>query len=171
MGWTLLTRWDHQLFRKSQASRYWQQRAWLARWISRTGDGPPYVLLGLAFWLSQQEQLQAYVADLLFAFALELPLYLSLKHTCRRCRPMMALPDTRAYIEPSDKFSMPSGHTAAAFLVLTLALVHFGQWALPALPWALVVGWSRVWLGVHFPSDILAGVLLGAGVAGLAALY
>ncbi|OXS16202.1 phosphatase PAP2 family protein [Zobellella denitrificans] len=160
-----LPRLDHRLFRRTQASRHWQQRAWLARWISRTGDGPPYVLLGLFFWLSREAPLQAYVLDLLLAFALELPLYLSLKNGCRRRRPALALPDARAYIAPSDRFSLPSGHTAAAMLVASLSLLHFGAAAWPVLPWALLVGWSRVWLGVHFPSDILAGLLLGGMVA------
>ncbi|WKE65340.1 phosphatase PAP2 family protein [Gallaecimonas kandeliae] len=160
-----LTAWDHQLFQKSQAHRHWRQSAAVARWVSRTGDGPLYGLIALAFWMSQWPALQAYVIDLLQAFAIELPLYLAFKNTFKRRRPAVALPGAQAFIQPSDQFSLPSGHTAAAFVMVTAAIGHFGLWGLLALPWAMAVGLSRVLLGVHFPSDILAGALLGASVA------
>lgn len=160
-----LTSLDHQLFQKSQSHCYWRQWACVARWVSRTGDGPLYGALGLLLWLSQLAHLQHYVVDALMAFSLELPCYLAIKNTCKRRRPVAALPDCQTYIQPSDKFSLPSGHTAAAFLMVTLALGHFGIWGLLALPWALMVGLSRVLLGVHFPTDILAGAALGIGMA------
>ncbi|MBM7454689.1 undecaprenyl-diphosphatase [Oceanisphaera litoralis] len=162
-----LTRWDHLLFQKSQSHGYWRQWACISRWISRTGDGPPYAMLGLVFWFSHLPHLQQYVGDALLAFALELPCYLAIKNTCRRRRPAAALAGCQSYIQPSDTFSLPSGHTAAAFLMAVLAVGHLGTWGLLALPWALMVGLSRVLLGVHFPSDILAGALLGGGVAGM----
>lgn len=74
-----LTRLDHRLFLKSQGHRHWQRRARLARWVSRTGDGPPYALLGLLLWSSGQPALQGYVQQALQAFAWELPCYLLLK--------------------------------------------------------------------------------------------
>lgn len=163
-----LTRLDHRLFLKSQGHRHWQRRARLARWVSRTGDGPPYALLGLLLWSSGQPALQGYVQQALQAFAWELPCYLLLKQLFRRRRPAVALPQARVFITPADTFSFPSGHTAAAFVLLTLLWLQAGFLALWLLPWALLVGWSRVWLGVHFPGDIMAGIALGASAALLA---
>ncbi|EKE77037.1 phosphatase PAP2 family protein [Gallaecimonas xiamenensis] len=157
-----LTALDHRLFQKSQSHPQWRQMAGIARWVSRTGDGPLYGLIALAFWMSQWPALQGYVLDLLAAFAIELPLYIALKNTFRRRRPAVALPGAQAFIKPSDQFSLPSGHTAAAFVMVTMAIGHFGLSGLLALPWAMLVGLARVLLGVHFPSDILAGAALGA---------
>ncbi|WP_417362317.1 phosphatase PAP2 family protein [Gallaecimonas pentaromativorans] len=164
MRMTLFTALDHQLFRRSQAHPQWRQWAGMARWISRTGDGPLYGLIALAFWMSQWPSLQAYVLDLLYAFAIELPLYVLLKHGFRRPRPVVALQGVQAFIKPSDQFSLPSGHTAAAFVMASMAIGHFGLVGLLLLPWAMLVGLSRVLLGVHFPSDILAGAALGSCV-------
>jgi membrane-associated phospholipid phosphatase len=51
----------------------------------------------------------------------------------------------------SDKFSMPSGHTAAAFLMATLIAQFYPDWSILAYSWACAISFSRVFLGVHFP--------------------
>jgi len=62
---------------------------------------------------------------------------------------------------PSDRFSFPSGHSANAFALATILALTFPWMALPALVLAASVAASRVVLGVHFPSDVVAGSLLG----------
>lgn len=60
--------------------------------------------------------------------------------------------------------SFPSGHTADAFaFAIALGLIY-PKWyfIFPAILWALLVGCSRMWLGVHFPSDVLAGAFIGS---------
>jgi undecaprenyl-diphosphatase len=95
------------------------------------------------------------------AFAIERPLYWILKNVFKRNRPPDIIPCFQSIVKASDKFSFPSGHTAAAFLLATLCYVFFGAIALPLFIWAAMVGLSRIWLGVHFPTDILAGSCLG----------
>lgn len=97
----------------------------------------------------------------LSAFAIELPIYFVLKNTLKRRRPPEVVPHFFSLVTPSDKFSFPSGHTMAAFLLAGLATQYFGSDAYALYVWATAVGSSRVILGVHFPTDIFAGACLG----------
>ncbi len=103
----------------------------------------------------------------LLAFAFELPLYLLLKNLLKRQRPA-GLP---VFITPSDRYSLPSGHTAAAFLMATVLAASFPLWAPLLFVWAALVGASRLLLGVHYLSDLVAGALLGGGCALLALMW
>ncbi|MBI1949695.1 MAG: phosphatase PAP2 family protein [Deltaproteobacteria bacterium] len=81
----------------------------------------------------------------------------AVKRAVRRSRPNNEL---HASVPP-DRYSFPSGHTAAAF---SLAIAMFGAvpWlALPLLLMAMVVGYGRMYLGVHYPLDVAAGAAIG----------
>jgi undecaprenyl-diphosphatase len=135
----------------------------LSYWVSKSADGPGYALLALwLYWQGDAVALQL-VSVLALAFAIELPAYLLLKNLFRRQRPAVALAgQIRAHIEPSDRFSLPSGHTAGAFVLVSCIAVLAPVWFPLALLWGCMVGMSRVLLGVHFPGDILAGMFLGS---------
>lgn len=133
-----------------------------ARRVSRLGDGPLYAALGMVLLLADGGRGAIFFSHALAAFALELPLYVLLKNLIRRPRPSDAGEPLQAFIQPSDRFSFPSGHTAAAFVMATLVLIHYPAWMLPAVLLAPAIGLSRVMLGVHYPSDIFAGAGLGA---------
>ena len=145
-------------FVHSPRRRYWIAAA---RSVSRSGDGLMQVLLPLLLWILDGATGLRLVEAAILAFAIERPLYWILKHTCRRRRPPDALVRFVPAIKASDRFSFPSGHTMGAFLLATLVWVHYGDTALVLFAWAGAVGTSRVALGVHFPSDILAGAILG----------
>ncbi len=136
----------------------------LCRTISRTADGFLYVLV--AAWLCWDQGVDdALLQAMILAFLIERPVYLLLKKSCKRNRPQQALENFCSVIKPADQFSFPSGHTSAAFMVATL-LGYFLPELLPALyVWAALVGFSRVVLGVHFPTDTLMGMVLGVSVA------
>lgn len=132
-----------------------------SRWISRLGDGGLYIVLGLALAVWEPLDGRAFLLAGVLAYSIELPLYLLLKNTIRRDRPCHRLPGFCAAIEPSDRFSFPSGHTAAAFVFAMLLARFYPSLMLPGFVLALLIGSSRVLLGVHYPSDIAAGALLG----------
>ncbi len=134
----------------------------IIRSISFSGDGYfyPLILILLPLQLNVQSILP-FMETIFLAFIIELSLYKLIKKNVRRLRPFAGPLNIVNFTVPSDEFSFPSGHTAAAFVMLVFLSALNPIFFLPALAWALSVGFSRVYLGVHYPSDILAGMALG----------
>jgi membrane-associated phospholipid phosphatase len=89
-----------------------------------------------------------------------------LKYSVNRQRPFDTYPFIVQVI-PVDSPSFPSGHTSAAFATATSLSLAFPKWYViaPTFVWASAVGYSRMALGVHYPSDVLVGALVGSGSA------
>jgi undecaprenyl-diphosphatase len=103
------------------------------------------------------------------AIAAGIALFITLKHAFRRERPCEIEPHCWADLLPPDQFSFPSGHTITAFAV-AVSLGSFYPEMLPGLFFcAASIGASRVVLGMHFLSDVLAGATLGTILGSLAA--
>jgi membrane-associated phospholipid phosphatase len=100
------------------------------------------------------------------AIALNVVITYGLKYSINRQRPYLTYPDIDNVITESSR-SMPSGHTSIAFATATSLSLNFPKWyvAVPAYSWASMVAYSRMHLGVHYPSDILVGALVGSGCA------
>lgn len=137
----------------------------MARQISRLGDGYLYAILALLIYQYDFVNGESFMTLVLTAFAIELPLYLLLKNTIRRPRPSSVILGLQPKHKASDKFSLPSGHTAAAFLFATLLSFYYPVWFYVFFSVASLIALTRVLLGVHYPSDIAAGILLGCGSA------
>ncbi|MCE9679938.1 phosphatase PAP2 family protein [Shewanella sp. AS1] len=169
---TALIKLDRQVFALINHFGHQKQLHIQARWISASGDGPLYLLLILALCYFDARGFQLFNTALV-GFLLELPLYLLLKNSIRRTRPCdrISLADglqLRLDFQPSDKFSLPSGHSAAACVMATSIAAIYPQMMLFVYGWALLIGLSRIVLGVHYPLDIAAGFLLGGGSGYLA---
>ena len=88
-----------------------------------------------------------------------------IKHAVARPRPCMALPDVIERLGCTASGSMPSAHAANWFSATMIAFLFYPKSWRFMLPMALAVSFSRVYNGVHYPSDVLAGAVLGAGYA------
>ncbi|SEI37340.1 undecaprenyl-diphosphatase [Dyadobacter koreensis] len=90
----------------------------------------------------------------------------ALKKIFKRPRPFLVHVSLTPVYKPSQ-YSFPSGHTSSSFSTATALTMAYPKWyvAAPSFIWAGAVGYSRVYLGVHNPSDVAAGAVLGAGTA------
>ena len=90
----------------------------------------------------------------------------ALKYGFNRKRPFVTYPDIQK-VADAGSYSFPSGHTSDAFATATSLSLAFPKWYVitPSFLWACSVGYSRMDLGVHYPSDVLAGAIVGAGSA------
>ena len=165
-----VTAWDGLIFERifnNEHRKFWKT---FFRCLSRSAESYTVLGLGLLGALMKPETLPWVMAGLL-GFALELSGYYLLKKNIKRPRPFVVRPNVHFHIVPPDEFSFPSGHTAAAFLMAVLLSSAFPILTVPAILWACMVGFSRVFLGVHYPTDVLAGMLLGITSAFVGVLW
>lgn len=136
--------------------------------VSRLGDGPAWYALVLLIPVRYGEAGLKPALIMATTGLVGVALYKVLKHRLVRERPYITFAAIHAGAAPLDRYSFPSGHTLHAVAFTVLATVYF-----PALGWALVpfaslIAASRVVLGLHYPTDVLAGAMLGTALAGAA---
>ncbi len=152
-----IQRWDQKTSQLFLLHGYNRFQAKISRYISRTGDGPCYLCLGMTLAWFDGSRGQDFFQYVLMAFAVELPVYWVLKNSFKRERPR----NLPVFITPSDRYSLPSGHTAAAFLMAETITVFYPMMLWFAFIWAGFIGASRLLLGVHYLTDLIAGAGLG----------
>lgn len=139
---------------------------WLFGVISRLGDGLFWYGLMLALLLWDREMAAPPVLHMAAAGLSCTLLYKWLKAKTLRPRPFEFYRDIILRVPPLDKYSFPSGHTLHAVAFTLVALNYYPALAVVLLPFTLLVAASRLVLGLHYPSDVLAGAAIGAAIAG-----
>jgi undecaprenyl-diphosphatase len=93
------------------------------------------------------------------------------KHAASRPRPYTVVAEATLRQQPAHGSSFPSSHAAVALAVAVALVAFLSRWgAVVAIAYAIVLGWSRIYLGVHYPLDVVAGFGIGCAVGGLVAL-
>ena len=153
---------DHKLMRKVNK---WLAPKWVRMFAiaaTRAGDGWLWYLTGLAILLFGGDGRFTAIASAGSAALVGIGIFMLLKKISGRKRPCEIEPHVWAHLLPPDQFSFPSGHTMTAFACAT-AIAFFYPATAPALFFfAFSIAVSRIVLGMHFLSDVVAGALVGA---------
>lgn len=137
----------------------------LFRLISRLGDGIFWYCLMLSLLLEFRAAALIPVLHMVAAGLASTILYKWLKRKTHRLRPYNRNPGISCGIAPLDQFSFPSGHTLHAVAFSVVALAYYPDLAWLLLPFTALVAASRLVLGLHYPSDVLAGIVIGATIS------
>ena len=150
----------------NRVSRYalW---CYLFRIISRLGNGVFWYSLMSVMLLIDGMGAMSTVLRMILAGLACLAVYKYLKTRTSRPRPYQVYTAIAAAAPALDRFSFPSGHTLHAVCFTTLACSAYPQLAPILWPFTALVAISRPVLGLHYPSDVLAGALIGLGIAHL----
>jgi undecaprenyl-diphosphatase len=145
----------------------WAAPGWIRQWMvaaSRAGDGWLWMALGFGLLLFGGDRRFDALETGLVSVGAGLILFFLLKRITGRERPCSTETHCWARLLPPDRFSFPSGHTITAFAI-ALPLGLYYPLLLPGLVFcALSIASSRIVLGLHYLSDVLAGMLIGCTI-------
>ena len=165
-GYRRLLAWDAALCRQCSRLQHRPGLTAVLRAVSRIGDGVFwYALMAVLPLLYGRAGARASV-HMALAGLVCLLVYRWLKRRTARPRPAGVIADVRTATHVRDEFSFPSGHTLHAVAFTLIAVHHFPPMDVLLVPLCLLIALSRPALGLHYPSDVLAGALLGAAIAG-----
>jgi len=149
-------------------------RASQVRWVrelfalvSRLGDGVFWYGLMLFLLLRHGPDAAPAVIHMLAVGVLSLAVYKWLKGKTLRPRPFHLNGALFISVPPLDQYSFPSGHTLHAVAFTTVLLAYFPFYAWIVVPFAVLVALSRLVLGLHYPTDVMAGTMIGAAIASI----
>lgn len=135
------------------------------RTITHTG-GAPFTIVTVLILISltsNQTRITAISSALALALS-HIPVHF-VKKLYPRKRPYLTLKKAKYPVNPLKDHSFPSGHTTAVFSVITPFILFLPVLSLVLIPIGLCIGLSRIYLGLHYPSDVIAGGILGSVAA------
>jgi undecaprenyl-diphosphatase len=151
----------------------WMPPRWMRLWMvaaTRGGDGWLWYAVGLAVGLDGGPQRFHALLAAVLAVSVGITLFLWLKRVCGRKRPCSLETHSWATLLPPDQFSFPSGHTITAFAMVVSVGTFYPAMLIGLIFCAFSVALSRILLGMHFLSDVVAGAVIGSALGYTAAL-
>ncbi|RPI13055.1 MAG: phosphatase PAP2 family protein [Lysobacterales bacterium] len=133
--------------------------------VSRLGDGPIWYVLVIVLAVAGGPDGAMAALQMTVGGVLGIAIYKFLKQRLVRERPFVSHDDILCGTAPLDRYSFPSGHTLHAVNFTALALTQVPELGLLLVPFAALVAASRVVLGLHYPTDVVAGAAIGALLA------
>jgi undecaprenyl-diphosphatase len=170
LGLHHLTAWDQAASRHCNRINHHRVGGFFAL-VSRLGDG--------WVWFAVMAMLPVIHGDgavmvslvMLVTGALATVIYKVIKHSTHRLRPCERSPDLLLTVAPLDRFSFPSGHTLHAVCFTVIASSIFPTWTWILVPFTVLVGLSRLVLGLHYVSDVVVGACIGGTLGSGAVLF
>jgi len=133
--------------------------------ITHLGGATATIAATLGIWLFAPKPVSAVGMQAFIALALSHIPVAIVKKMYPRLRPYITLPETITGKSLLKDHSFPSGHTTAIFSVVAPFVIAFNWLGFILIPFAMVVGMSRMYLGLHYPSDVAAGCVIGCATA------
>jgi undecaprenyl-diphosphatase len=141
------------------------------RVVSRLGDGVFWYALMAGILATQLAAGIVPVLHMAIAGSVATITYKSIKGRASRPRPYAVIQSINLGMMPLDRFSFPSGHTLHAVVFSLVAISYYPALAWVLLPFTFLVAMSRVVLGLHYPTDVLVGAMLGGIIAKLSMMF
>jgi undecaprenyl-diphosphatase len=135
------------------------------RFSTRAGDGWVWALIGLILVLSASKDNYKALSAGILAVSAGVIIFCLLKRFIQRRRPCDIEYHCWAKLAPPDRYSFPSGHTITAFAVALSVGLYYPATLPGLLACAVAVALSRIFLGMHFLTDVVAGAAIGSGLA------
>ena len=162
--WGYIKTGDHRVMRRLNR---WRSPRWFRIWMilaTRLGDGWGWYALGVLILFFGGPYRFVVLGSAGLAVTVGILLFRVLKQISRRKRPCELEPHCWARVLPPDQFSFPSGHSITAFAIAVCVGLFYPQLQVPLLFLAASIAASRIVLGMHFLSDVVAGSLLGTAL-------
>ncbi|MGB8476894.1 MAG: phosphatase PAP2 family protein [Candidatus Acidiferrum sp.] len=162
--WGFIERRDHRVMRRMNR---WRAPRWFRMWMiltTRMGDGWIWYGLGTILLLDGGAQRFSAIGASGSAAVLGIFVFKILKRLSQRPRPCQLEQHCWSKVLPPDRFSFPSGHTMTAFSIALVVSYFYPSLQAPLFFLAISIAVSRVVLGMHFLSDVLAGMVLGVAL-------